>query len=328
MKLKEDRFRPWQFMLSNLKDPRTYRHPIHKLLPFWLRGFSTEHILLLGLTSENWRHFTQDAIRYRITNETNKHVWPLLHDKLAFDSFMQDKLPVTSPLFAIVEGKFHPLQPDFTLDAFVAELKNGGRFVIKPTQGGKGFGMMFLQGAANDVEVNGKPMSYHELNATLQRLPYQICYSFIEQHPEIARLYPASSNTLRMTGFLGLDGQPRLLATVLRAGSKEAAPLDSFFRGGILTFIDDETGVCTKGLVRDGKDGVMPIEAHPETGDRFIGIQVPFWKEIRAKLLSFHATYPAFDLVGWDVLVGKEGFHILEGNHNPGLRLPLMFRNL
>lgn len=328
MNLKLTRFTPFRFAWQVLCNPESYRHSPLRMLPYWLKGFTTEHVLLFNLNRDNWTGYLQDALRYRITLETNRHVWPILHDKVIFDAYMRDRLPVPETLFYITEGKFNHCRPDYGRRQFLDEVARGQRFVLKPAQGAMGTGLFFVQPDPAGVSVNGKAQPLAEFEKFLDRLPYHLCCRFIDQHPVIAEVYPHSVNTLRISVYLDDDGQPRMLAPVLRAGSKHSAPLDSFFKGGILAMVDEATGRCIRGLSRNDDGGMREISAHPETGDSFIGKEIPHWQEIRQTLFDFHRANPGFDLVGWDVLVAPDRFYVIEGNHNPGLRLSLMFKNL
>jgi hypothetical protein len=328
MKLSLTRFSLRKFILQNLRSPDLLRQTPWRMVKFWMRGFTTEHTLLLGLNDENWRDFLQDSWRYRITLETNKHVWPILHDKFLFDNYMKGRLPISEALFCVIEGQFTDCESGYDLERFKTELRRGMRFVIKPVQGGIGRGLMFVTGGEDGVMVNAQTQPFEEFTKMIETLPYHLFFRFVEQHAELARLNATSVNTIRVSAFVDLNGQARLLKPVLRVGSRQSAPLDSFFQGGILVGVDAETGVCGHGLSRDGKGGTKVIREHPETLEGFEGMAVPYWKDIRETILGFHEKHPFFDLVGWDVLVVKEGFCVIEGNHNPGLRLPLMFQNL
>jgi Sugar-transfer associated ATP-grasp len=328
MNLKMTRFRPGQFLMENLRDPLTWRVSPLRLIPLWFRGFTTEHILLFGLYGKNWRDYPKDILRYRITLNTNRHVWPVLHDKLVFDGFMKGRLRHVEALFFIVKGGFHEMPGGLDKEGFLQAAVGGQSFVIKPARGGMGTGLLFVVANGNGLQVNGRETSCEELGKILEGLEFHLGYPFIEPHETLRGLFPTAVNTLRVTAYVGVDGRAELLTPVLRVGSSESAPIDNFCKGGLLVQIDPKTGGCVRALRRNSRGEVESVTHHPESGASLIGLTIPFWQDVRRDILAFHTACPAFDLVGWDVLIGEKGYEVIEGNHNPDLRLPLLFRNL
>ncbi len=328
MNLKLTRLRPLQFLRESLGDSLSWRGNPLELVPLWLRGFTTEHILLFGLNAGNWRAYPRDVMRYRITLRTNRHVWPVLHDKLFFDRFTDGCLRRVGALFFVIDGRFHSMGGFANKADFMEAVAAGGSFVIKPARGGMGVGLLFIRSEGGKLLVNGSAKSQAELDHLLNHLEYHLCYPFVEQHSVLRTFYPDSVNTLRVAVHVGKDGRPALLAPVLRVGSSISAPIDNFCKGGMLAEIDEASGVCGRALRRSVNGKVEWISSHPESGAQVSGVALPYWQELKQDIISFHAKYPAFDLVGWDVLIGPDGYHIIEGNHNPDLRLHLLFRNV
>lgn len=326
IKLKLIRFDPVTFLRNNLKDKWTRTLPWRRLIHGWRHGFTSEHILLFDLRPENqnWQHFLPDLYRYRVTLNTNRHVWLILHDKLIFDAFMAEKLPIIRSLCAITEGRFS----GWTHERFLEEVRNGARLVVKAAQGGTGVGLLFIQTVDGQLQVNGKPHTTEQLEALLSTLPHHVCYPYVQAHPALRAVFPDSANALRVTIFRNSKDQPQLLAPVFCIGTSASAPVEHFCNGGLIAHVDEHTGRCLKAQ-RQTPDGRRePVSHHPDTGTPLTGLEIPFWQDIRRTLLDFHEKNPAFDLVGWDVLVAEDRFWIIEGNHNPGLRIPLMNRHL
>lgn len=328
MQLKLTRFCLRRFMRQNWRDARRWgRSPI-ELARFWRHGYSTEQVVLFDLTPDTLADYPPDSLRHRVTTETNRQVWPVLHDKMFFDSFMRGRLPVVEAAFYVIAGRVQGGAPEWGVELLREALSVGRGWVLKPCQGGGGVGLRFLRPATGGFDMDGERHGFGELPALLGRLDYHGAYPLMEQHEHLRALHPDSVNTLRVTVFRGEDGQPRLFAPVLRVGCRATAPADNFERGGLTAALDPERGVTLKAL-RRGEDGRRQVlERHPESGAVLTGVEVPFWREIRESLLTFHQQHPAFDWVGWDVLVGNEGFWIIEGNHNPGTRMVFLFRTL
>jgi hypothetical protein len=330
MRLSFTRPRPARFIRRILAHPATYQHAPTRFFPYWLRGFTTEQIQLYQLTTATWRDYLPEFLSYRITLQTNRHVWPILHDKLVFDAFMREKLPVAPLLAAIVSGTALPVRSGATEPSYVNELLAGQRsLVIKPLQGGGGSGVAFVHGdGEGNVFANGLQMDRSGLESWLCSLSYHGVYERVVQHATLAALHPATTNTLRVHMFRSDDGTTELLGAALRVGVARSAPVDNFNRGALSLHIDPTSGITTRAVAR-GSDGAPNVVArHPDTDAVLAGIHVPHWNEVYSALRGFHDTYPAFDLVGWDVALTVNGFQIIEGNHNPELRTTLVHDNL
>jgi len=297
-----------------------------RCLPLWWRGYSTEQIWLYDLTRATCDRYPPDLYRYRVTVKTNQPLWPVLHDKLFFDSFMRGRLPIIEARGVWGGGRYGAVPGGWEEGEWMALLKQGRKMVIKAVQGGGGLGLLFLQdGDETGLKVNGERMDWRQFADLAGRLEYHGLYPFVQQHPVLADFFAETVNTLRVTVYGGKGGA-RLFAPVLRVGCRASIPVDNFQMGGLTVAIDEVTGMTVRACLR-GVDGRrVEVERHPESGQPLLGVKIPFWSEIREMLLAFHERQPGFDLVGWDVLVGGEGFWIIEGNHNPGMRMVFLFR--
>lgn len=132
----------------------------------------------------------------------------------------------------------------------------------------------------------------------------------IEQHDDIAALYPGSVNTIRMITFLDKNDVMHVLAAVLRIGN--GAAVDNFASGGMYTMLD-ENGIAQLPAV-DKHSTVY--KQHPVTGSQIQGFQVPNWDRVMALLESAVRKVPSVPYVGWDIAVTNDGAVLIEGNHN------------
>jgi hypothetical protein len=328
MRLKLDRRDIRGFLRTSLRSGWAKQVPFGRLVRGTWHGFTAEHILLFELDEGGWDDYLCDLDRYRVTHRTNFMVWPILHDKLVFDAFMARHLPLHRALFWVHRGRHHVLGQGWTMSRFADALAHGEGFVLKRAQGGLGNGIVFLEGDPVKPRVNGASMSMTQLRALLGRLDYHVCYPWLRIHPAVAALFPGAANLLRLSVFVGLDGEPRLLAPALCIGTSRSAPVEHFAHGGISCQVDEERGILLR-CIRRGADGTREyLDRHPDTNAPLVGFAVPFWHELREMMLSFHRENPAFDCVGWDIAITEDGPLVVEGNHNPSLRVALMHRNL
>lgn len=329
MRLKHTRLRPVAFVREQLRSPFTRHNSLRDLAHGWLSGYSSEQTVLLGRDRIAGEQHVPDAVKYRLTLSTNRHVWPILHDKLLFDGFMHGRLPITPLLRAIVNGQELSVRSDQRIETLLEALAPGDGVVIKPLRGGGGSGLVFLMRTEDGWRMNRERLSGIEARRRLaQHREYHGVYRIEPQHDTLAELFPRSANTLRIFTFVEEGQPPRIAACRLRIGSAHSWPVDNRNQGGLVAAVNLDNGVVQQVLARDGWHGTRAITHHPDSGVRIEGLTVPHWPMIRDTLLHFLENHRCFDYVGWDVLVKPEGFAVIEGNHNPNPLTMTLFEDL
>ena len=94
-------------------------------------------------------------------------------------------------------------------DAFVAFLKKHEKIVAKPDQGSLGKGLEVVK------YIDDESAKEYFAGITAER-PF-ICEEFINQHPVLSQLNPASVNTLRIVSLLQ-DDEVEIVAAILKTG--------------------------------------------------------------------------------------------------------------
>jgi len=209
----------------------------------------------------------------------------------------------------------------------LSNLSVGSGLVIKPLQGGMGDGIFFVEKTNDEYLLNRKKVHLNLINNLMKSLEYHGIYLLIKQHRVISRIYDKTINTLRITSYIQKNGSPKIFGAVLRVGTKNTIPVDNFSKGGITANVDLETGITGQPKYRNSEGKCRTIDNHPNTNQKLSDIQIPFWGKIKECVLKFHDDYPAFDLVGWDVILTEDGFYFIEGNHNPNIRQTFIHRN-
>ncbi|MFV0374601.1 sugar-transfer associated ATP-grasp domain-containing protein [Microbacterium sp.] len=133
------------------------------------------------------------------------------------------------------------------------------------------------------------------------------------QHPEMARLYPDSVNSLRMVTYLDPDGKVHVLAGVLKVGN--GGVIDNFSNGGMYTMLDDDGRALHAASDEEGN----PFSTHPVTGVDITGFQVPRYDEVLALVDRLARRVPALPYIGWDIAITPDRPVVIEGNHNTGV---------
>ncbi|WP_149276362.1 sugar-transfer associated ATP-grasp domain-containing protein [Pareuzebyella sediminis] len=139
----------------------------------------------------------------------------------------------------------------------------------------------------------------------------------VTQHPEIAKVYSSSINTIRVGTFIDSTGEAHVLGCGIRFGTGGNV-IDNVSSGGFYVPIDSATGVIGAKGIRAMIFGGDEFFMHPDTGVSFKGIKVPYFEEALKLCLKF-ANYIPNRLAGWDVAIQSEGPVVLEGNQTPGI---------
>ncbi len=136
---------------------------------------------------------------------------------------------------------------------------------------------------------------------------------YVIQHHKISEIYPHSVNTCRIMTLLKGDDVIVTFAA-MRIGNNGKV-VDNINNGGFSVPIDIETGTMKFGMA--DKTGVA-VEAHPMTGTRIIGFEVPYWKEALELCKKAAHITPQLRYCGWDVAITEDGPLFIEGNNLPG----------
>jgi hypothetical protein len=94
--------------------------------------------------------------------------------------------------------------------------------------------------------------------------------------------------------------------------------VDNFARGGLLAPVDLATGtICGPVLQKDKCLGVVQIDTHPDSGQKFGGFPVPRWTEAVALARRAHQTVLSVPFIGWDIAILQHGPVLVEANTLP-----------
>lgn len=159
------------------------------------------------------------------------------------------------------------------------------------------------------AEIRDVATLHHELRESGQTLVEEL----LVQHPEMARLYPGSVNSLRVVTYLDPDDRVHVLAGVLKIGN--GGFIDNFSNGGMYTMLDESGRALHAASDEEGH----PFEVHPITGVAITGYQVPCFEQVLTLVDTLARRVPALPYIGWDIAITHEGPVVIEGNHNTGV---------
>ena len=134
----------------------------------------------------------------------------------------------------------------------------------------------------------------------------------IIQDDSLARLHPESVNAIRATAVRGKDGKIHVYHPWIKVGMNGTFVASAAF-DGFDAEIDAETGV----VISDGyQESGKVYEIHPDSGIRIKGFQIPRWDELLVMVDELMARMPEYGYIGWDLVLTKDGWVVMEGNYN------------
>lgn len=155
--------------------------------------------------------------------------------------------------------------------------------------------------------------SIKELYDMLKSKGYDLAEDCVVQHREISKIYPCSVNTLRIV-TINYNNTQTVVYAMIRIGN-HGAYVDNLNSGGMCAPIDIESGtIYAPAYDKEEKTYI----AHPYTGERIVGFQIPFWKQAVSLCLLAAKEIPQVGYIGWDVCVTDDTVLLIEGNEYPG----------
>ncbi len=256
----------------------------------------------------------QRNLRFIYPYNPRRH-FPLADDKLRTKELMRE-VGVPVPATYQAYNYFYELQHlERDLDAHAD-------FVIKPSQGSGGGGIVVVAGREGPhwVGPSGKKFHLGELRKHISDIIFGV-YSFdmadrviieerVRQHPEMALLSPFGLADVRVILF---KDEPMFAMT--RVPTRASDGRANLHQGALGIGIDLGSGKTTHAILHN-----QPVKTHPDTGEVLLGRTLPYWDEIlRIARLAGQAV--PLKYLGVDISIAQTGPVLLEINVRPGLQI-------
>jgi len=299
--------------------------PLLKRMALLRRGFFSEAHVIYDFKKYGYDAFLTDWQRLS-TRKINGAFALFLDDKIVFEKVFGRSFPVPQNLCLLDRGRVYPLESSRRVDSLSAIMdyvKEVNSLVLKPLRGGGGHGIIFLKHKGNLFTVNGEKNNPRLLlEGILEEKASYLATDFIAQGAFASSLYPRTINTLRIVTMLDPDtGKAFIPSTVQRIGTKSSEPTDNCELGGLSVHVDPETGELGEGVVHPRGKGLTWMQHHPDTKERFTGRKIPDWEAMVSIIFKTAEAHPYLPYVGWDIVLGDKGFHVIEGNSYTGVDL-------
>jgi len=297
----------------------SWRHRIRG----WRYGFSSLSYKLYQLEHNSPQEYLSDTASLRFGYDINGRYNEAVFNKLVFSRVLKSlEAPQPPILGALFRGTFYAESGEVhaALDGIHSLLAEGKKLVLRPSFGGGGTGIFFLEQSSAGYLVNSLPADAGTFESLLQPLHDYLVTEFVIQAGYAAEIAPGSTNTLRILTLWDVESnQPFVAASCHRFGRESSGPLDNFHAGagGLSVPIDLDSGVLGLAVIREDGE-IKRLSHHPDTGKAIEGIIVPDWRQTIHELLILAARLPYAPCVGWDLVKLEEGWVCLEGNPFPG----------
>jgi alpha-L-glutamate ligase-like protein len=254
-----------------------------------------------------------------IAQNNPRRLYPLVDDKLKTKLITKGQDISVPAMIGVARTQYHVRQlGDF--------LKEDQAFVIKPSKGSGGKGILVITGRDGDdfIKPSGsrvtlKELQHHVSNTLsgLYSLGGKPDVAMIEELVEFSEVFDGFSyEGVPDVRIIIYHGYPLMAMT--RLSTRESDGKANLHQGAVGLGIDIATGQTLK-AVQHGR----PIEIHPDTGRKLAELEVPNWE---ALLVLASRCYEVTKLgyLGADIVLDKKrGPLLLELNARPGLAIQI-----
>ncbi len=210
----------------------------------------------------------------------------------------------------------------YELQNLAGDLGSLDEFVIKPSKGSAGNGILVIAGREGEawIGINGRRYSLSQLKRHISDIVFGV-YSFdnkdaaiieqrVVQHPDINVLFDRGLADVRIIMF-----QHQLVQTMSRVPTLASDGKANLHQGAVGLGLDPESGRCTHAMLKG-----VPISHHPDSGAPLLDAVIPFWDEILLHSKRI-AEAVALKYLGIDIAISEQGPVLLEINARPGLEI-------
>ncbi len=320
-----DRIAAFGILFSKEKRYKT-KLGLFQRMGYWRKGFlSDSAIQYFGEEGDSkYRDFMSDSQRWMKVPVINAKYGIVLADKLMFNDYFDRFSEHLAPIFFYVRNnklftdKFVPQN----IQDFLALMKVQKDVIIKPKSGYGGLGIFLFQYKDQQYWVNQEPIEEGKIESWLLSLHDYIVMEKIVQTGYAHKIFPQTVNTIRLVTMLDpITGEVHLGGAAQRFGGINTIPADNWTSGGLSAALDMETGMIGNCAINPKGKPLEWIEKHPDSGEQISGIEVPNWNSVCNKIKEIARFCHFCPYIGWDLVVNKEGFVILEANDSPDVHI-------
>jgi len=289
-------------------------------------GFQSYRLSQYGITRKNHEEFISD-FEYKWLRHINGKYRTWFEDKVTIKYILRDFkecFPNYYYFTAVKNGnsKIIPLMDcpegyEASYEDIFRLVEEKKMLALKPDEGSHGEGFFKFTYADDSYYLNDEEVSKERVMELFKDVDNQyLITEFIQMHPEIAKIYPGSVNTVRLTVFKKDGITPYIGNGYMRYGTAETGGVDNIGAGGIGVDVNVETGFFYNPVkLKDGAI-LVPCEYHPDTGEKIEGY-LPNWEYVRETILKIATAVPEMEYFGFDLAITEDGIKFPEINRFP-----------
>jgi len=243
--------------------------------------------------------------------------YPLADDKLLTKIRLKEVGIPTPEVLEVCEALHE-------VPACVERLRGKSHFVVKPTQGSGGDGILVVGEALPEGgwrRGESGILSEESLFRHFADIVFGAFGDDLEDRAFVEKKVVADavlsglfSDGLSDIRVITLEGRP--IRAMLRIPSKSSGGRANLHQGGVGAAIRMEDGEIFRALCKG-----VPVTHHPDTGATLLGVQIPRWEEVLDTAVRTAKAFP-LGFLGIDIVIDEtRGPLVLEINARPGLEI-------
>lgn len=283
-----------------------------------IQGFISESWYIYNFKNNSKKDYLSDYSRLK-TKFINKEYEVVLNNKLIFQSIMSPKVEMPKIFGVIQNGRLfesHDLKIG-SIKKLQKLIDTNKKLIFKPISTGGGRGILLVEKNNHGLKVNRKNINWSVFQKLISTLNNYIICEFVEQADFLKKIFPYSTNTLRIVFFKNVKtGKCELAKIIHRFGGKVNQPTDNWSQGGLSVDVDINNKTFGKAAFFDASNKSLKfLSKHPVTKQQIEGIKISGLNHIIDKLQKLSNDLVYIKYIGWDVVITNEGFSVIEANN-------------
>ena len=278
-------------------------------------------------TEDDKAKFVSETIHWPITHKCCDMSWSALtEDKWLSYSFLERfniRVPKT---IAVVDNTFRSfgstpkISSPSQLRGFFKEIGTYPIFA-KPNEGIGSFGAFIVTGSDdNNVFLDqSEPLTFEKLFEEVIGEKAYLLQPFIKNHTMISA-FSQYLATIRIVNLIKSDSVITPFSTFKIPSPTNIA--DNYWRkGNIIADVDPQSGVIRRAIRGKGIN-IEVLDIHPETGEKLVGLTLPFWNELKHVNQACAQLFAPVRYQSLDIALTQDGPIVIEVNTGGSFELP------
>ena len=312
----ECRFRLKKFSLQEqyYYDYKCFPREVPRTFCVHRKGFSLMEWNMLGLEDKDYKSYLTTRDYYKL-HPLNGRYSRLIDDKIVIketlsgtplDQYMPEYyfLFDNEGLISLMMDAPDGLTAD--VNGILSLLRQKKKLALKRTNSTFGRGFYKLEYTEEGCYVNSTSRTEAEIREMLAGCRNYVVTEYLTSHPGLQEFWPHTANAIRyLSGRVGSEW--RMLKSFVRMGSSKTGEIESFSKGGVICYIDEE-GFFHNGFTVEKKKGrshIREIRRHPDTKKVLEG-RIPCWEELVKAAEDLQRYYSQTCYLGFDFVVTDE----------------------